>query len=123
MRSTERLATQKSFYVEISRARDEAMLLTEDPDRLSKAIENETGIRQTALDAWLDGRLAGARAWQPEEEKAREEPQQKPEAVKEKEAKEKEPETPALPGLFDEKLKEVEKQAEIILQRDKDIER
>ncbi|AHD03559.1 hypothetical protein [Leisingera methylohalidivorans] len=99
------------------------MLLTEDPDRLSKTIENETGIRQTALDAWLDGRLAGARARQPEQEKAREEPQQKPEAVKEKEAKEKEKEPPALPGLFDEKLKEVEKQAEIILQRDKDIER
>ncbi|OBY24818.1 MobF family relaxase [Leisingera sp. JC1] len=123
MRSTERLATQKSFYVEISRARDEAMLLTEDPDRLSKTIENETGIRQTALDAWLDGRLAGARARQPEEEPTREEPQEKPEAVKEKEAKEKEPDTPALPGLFDEKLKEVEKQAEIVLQRDKDIER
>lgn len=123
MRSTERLATQKSFYVEISRARDEAMLLTEDPDRLSKTIENETGIRQTALDAWLDGRLAGARARQPEEEQTREEPQEKPEAVKEKVAKEKEPDTPALPGLFDEKLKEVEKQAEIVLQRDKDIER
>lgn len=123
MRSTERLATQKSFYVEISRARDEAMLLTEDPERLSKTIENETGIRQTALDAWLDGRLAGARARQPEEEQTREEPQEKPEAVKEKETKEKEPDTPALPGLFDEKLKEVEKQAEIVLQRDKDIER
>ncbi|UWQ56031.1 MobF family relaxase [Leisingera caerulea] len=123
MRSTERLATQKSFYVEISRARDEAMLLTEDPDRLSKTIENETGIRQTALDAWLDGRLAGAHARQPEEEQTREEPQEKPEAVKEKEAKEKEPDTPALPGLFEEKLKEVEKQAEIVLQRDKDIER
>lgn len=123
MRSTERLATQKSFYVEISRARDEAMLLTEDPDRLSKTIENETGIRQTALDAWLDGRLAGARTRQPEEEQTRAEPQEKPEAVKEKEAKEKEPDTPALPGLFEEKLKEVEKQAEIVLQRDKDIER
>ncbi|MBY6059275.1 MobF family relaxase [Leisingera daeponensis] len=123
MRSTERLATQKSFYVEISRARDEAMLLTEDPDRLSKTIENETGNRQTALDAWLDGRLAGARARQPEEEQAREVPPEKPEAVKEKEAKEKEPETPALPGLFDEKLKEIEKQAEIVLQRDKEIER
>ena len=123
MRSTERLATQKSFYVEISRARDEAMLLTEEPDRLTKTIENETGIRQTALDAWLDGRLAGARARQPEEEQTREEPQEKPEAVKEKVAKEKEPDTPALPGLFDEKLKEVEKQAEIVLQRDKDIER
>ncbi|OBY26818.1 MobF family relaxase [Leisingera sp. JC1] len=123
MRSTERLATQKSFYVEISRARDEAMLLTEDPERLSKTIEKETGIRQTALDAWLDGRLAGARSLQPEEAKTREEPQEKPEAVKEKETKDKEPETPTLPGLFDEKIKEVEKQAEILLQRDKEIER
>ncbi|MEX0301298.1 MAG: ATP-dependent RecD-like DNA helicase [Leisingera sp.] len=123
MRSTERLATQKSFYVEISRARDEAMLLTEDPDRLSKTIERETGIRQTALDAWLDGRLAGARTQQPEEEKIRDGVKEKPEAVKENEAKEREPETPTLPGLFDEKLKEVEKQAEILLQREKDIER
>ncbi|MCA0858836.1 hypothetical protein [Phaeobacter italicus] len=107
--------------MEISRVRDEAMLLTEDPERLSKTIEKETGIRQTALDAWLDGRLAGARSLQPEEAKAREEPQEKPEAVKEKETKEKEPETPTLPGLFDEKIKEVEKQAEILLQRDKEI--
>jgi len=66
MNATERLATQKSFYVEISRARDEAILLTDNPDRLSKTIEQETGVRHGALDSWLDGRLAGARQDAPE---------------------------------------------------------
>ncbi|WP_323777868.1 MobF family relaxase [Leisingera sp.] len=123
MRSTERLATRKSFYVEISRARDEAILLTEDPERLSRTIERETGLRQTALDTWMDGRLAGTRERQPEEEKIREQAQEKPHEVKEKEAREKDPETPTLPGLLDEKMKEFEKQAELILQRQKEIER
>lgn len=71
----------------------------------------------------MDGRLAGAREQQPQEEKIKEQPQEKPDAAKEKEAKEKEAETPTLPGLFDEKLKEFEKQAELILQRQKEIER
>ncbi|MFY0312526.1 MobF family relaxase [Leisingera sp. D0M16] len=123
MRSTERLATRKSFYVEISRARDEAILLTEDPERLSRTIERETGLRQTALDTWMDGRLAGARERQPEEEKIREQSQEKPAAAKEKQAREKDAQTPTLPGLFDEKMKEFEKQAELILQRQKEIER
>ncbi|MEX0303143.1 MAG: C-terminal helicase domain-containing protein, partial [Leisingera sp.] len=123
MRSTERLATRKSFYVEISRARDEAILLTEDPERLSRTIERETGLRQTALDTWMDVRLAGARERQPEEDKIREQPQEKPAAAKEKEAWEKDAQTPTLPGLFDEKMKEFEKQAELILQRQKEIER
>lgn len=123
MRSTERLATQKSFYVEISRARDEAVLLTEDPDRLSKTIQSQTGIRQTALDTWMDGRLVGARSQEPEAQTLREEIKEKDQPTPEKENKQKEPETPTLPGLFDEKLKEFEKQAELILQRNKEIER
>lgn len=66
MNATERLATQKSFYVEISRARDEAVLLTDNPDQLSRTIERETGVRHNALDSWLDGRLAGARQTAPD---------------------------------------------------------
>ena len=62
MNASERLVSQKSFYVEISRARDEAVLLTDDPDKLSKRIEKETGVRETALDVWVDGRLAGVRS-------------------------------------------------------------
>lgn len=123
MRSTERLATQKSFYVEISRARDEAVLLTEDPDRLSKTIESQTGVRQTALDTWMDGRLAGARTPNPEVAKTNDQVKEKDQQTPEKESKQNEAETPTLPGLFDEKLKEVEKQAELVLQRNKEIER
>ncbi len=67
MQATERLVSQKSFYVEISRARDEAVLLTNDPDQLSK-----TGERQTTLDAWMDGRLAGPLSAAPEPKPSRE---------------------------------------------------
>ncbi|QEP30417.1 MobF family relaxase [Pukyongiella litopenaei] len=72
MRHSEKLVTQKSFYVEISRARDGAVLLTDDPDKLSRNIERQTGVRQTALDAWIDGRHAGNGLSRPEEEKTRE---------------------------------------------------
>lgn len=123
MNSTERLATQKSFYVEISRARDEAVLLTDDPERLSKTIEKQTGIRPTALDTWMDGRLIGVREQQPEEEKAKDQQQEKAEPEKEKTTRDREPDAPTLPGLFEEKLKEFEKQAELVLQRQKEIER
>ncbi|MCJ8336121.1 MAG: AAA family ATPase [Epibacterium sp.] len=123
MRSTERLATQKGFYVEISRARDEAVLLTEDPDRLSKTIEKQTGVRETALDTWMDGRLAGVQKLNPEVEKTNDEMTQKEQPTPEKEDKKKEEETPTLPGLFDEKLKDFEIQAELARQRNKEIER
>ncbi|MGR3762428.1 MobF family relaxase (plasmid) [Roseobacteraceae bacterium NS-SX3] len=123
MRSTEQLVSQKSFYVEISRARDEAVLLTEDPDRLSKQVEKETGIRHTALDVWLDGRLAGPRTAPVPEDKSREREAEKPQPEKEKPPRERDQEAPVQPSLFDEKLKEFEKQAELILQRQKEIER
>ena len=123
MRSTERLATQKGFYVEISRARDEAVLLTEDPDRLSKTIEKQTGVRETSLDTWMDGRLAGVQKLNPEVEKTNDEMTQKEQPTPEKEDKKKEEETPTLPGLFDEKLKDFEIQAELARQRNKEIER
>ncbi len=51
--SAEQLATQKSFYVAISRMREEALLVTDDAAALAKRIEANTGDRPTALESWL----------------------------------------------------------------------
>lgn len=53
MSATEQLVNQKSFYVNISRMRDEAVLITTDVDALANRIENQTGERPTALESWL----------------------------------------------------------------------
>ena len=45
------LTTQKSFYVEISRARDRAELVTDDAERLRERLETATGERISALEA------------------------------------------------------------------------
>ena len=45
------LTTQKSFYVEISRARDRAELVTDDREALRERLETVTGERITALEA------------------------------------------------------------------------
>ena len=45
------LTTQKSFYVEISRARDRAELVTDDAARLRERLEATTGERIAALEA------------------------------------------------------------------------
>ena len=45
------LTTQKSFYVEISRARDRAELVTDDAGRLRERLELTTGKRISALEA------------------------------------------------------------------------
>ena len=45
------LTTQKSFYVEISRARDRAELVTDDALRLRERLEATTGERISALEA------------------------------------------------------------------------
>ena len=45
------LTTQKSFYVEISRARDRAELVTDDAARLRDRLESATGERASALEA------------------------------------------------------------------------
>ncbi len=45
------LVNQKSFYVAVSRARDRAELVTDDPKRLSDQLERATGERVAALDA------------------------------------------------------------------------
>ena len=44
------LTTQKSFYVEISRARDRAELVTDDATRLREQLEAATGERVSALE-------------------------------------------------------------------------
>ena len=45
------LTTQKSFYVEISRARDRAELVTDDAKALREQLETATGERIAALEA------------------------------------------------------------------------
>ena len=45
------LTTQKSFYVEISRARDRAELVTDDAQALKERLEAVTGERISALEA------------------------------------------------------------------------
>ena len=51
------LTTQKSFYVEISRARDRAELVTDDAAELRAQLQAATGERIAALDA-VEGRTA-----------------------------------------------------------------
>ena len=60
------LTTQKSFYVEISRARDRAELVTDDRAALKEQLEALTGERIAALEAVGDGKAKG-----PEVEKTR----------------------------------------------------
>ena len=60
------LTTQKSFYVEISRARDRAELVTDDREALKEQLEAATGERIAALEAVepdkAKGREAGVEA-------------------------------------------------------------
>ncbi|MDE0001256.1 MAG: hypothetical protein OXQ29_00995, partial [Rhodospirillaceae bacterium] len=57
-----KLTTQKSFYVEISRARDRAELVTDDATALREQLEAVTGERISALEGIGE-------ALQPEQEK------------------------------------------------------
>ena len=50
------LTTQKSFYVEISRARDRAELVTDDARALREQLETATGERIAALEAVEPGK-------------------------------------------------------------------
>lgn len=61
MTAGEQLSTQKSFYVNISRARDAVTLITDKPGDLADRIEKNTGNRPAALDAYAQ-RLADERA-------------------------------------------------------------
>jgi hypothetical protein len=51
MVSSERLVTQKSFYVSLSRMRDTIHLVTDDAGKLSEKITAQTGERMNALEA------------------------------------------------------------------------
>ena len=51
------LTTQKSFYVEIRRARDRAELVTDDAGKLLASLQEATGERIAALDA-VEGKTA-----------------------------------------------------------------
>ena len=53
------LTTQKSFYVEISRARDKAELVTDDRAALKEQLEAATGERIAALEAVEPERAKG----------------------------------------------------------------
>ena len=55
------LTTQKSFYVEISRARDRAELVTDDARALKERLEAVTGEPMSALEGNRRGRAPGAR--------------------------------------------------------------
>ena len=54
------LVNQKSLYVAISRARDRADLVTDDPKRLADQLERATGERIAALDAVPEQAVPGA---------------------------------------------------------------
>ena len=56
------LTTQKSFYVEISRARDRAELVTDDREALKEQLEAATGERIAALEAVEPERAKGREA-------------------------------------------------------------
>ena len=86
------LTTQKTLYVEISRARNRAELVTDDRNTLRERLEAATGERIAALEAIEpereksrgpepvhgrehEGRSAESREWVPEPEKTREQPE------------------------------------------------
>ena len=56
------LTSQKSFYVEISRARDRAELVTDDKTALREQLEAVTGERIAALEAVEPERVKGREA-------------------------------------------------------------
>ena len=134
MSATERLVSQKSFYVEISRARDEAVLLTDNPGKLSKRVEEETGKRQTALDTWIEGRLVAQRDRAAPEDQSqskadegeKSQSRQPEQDNKEPEQKSRQIEMFGLPEALKEahpELKEIEKEIERQFQKSKEITR
>ena len=56
------LTTQKSFYVEISRARDRAERVTDDKAALKEQLEAATGERIAALEAMEPDKAKGREA-------------------------------------------------------------
>ena len=72
MSANERLADQKNFYVSVSRARDEVTLITDRPDDLARRLEEQTGEKVTALEAWLEAERDKAREHRRDQINARE---------------------------------------------------
>lgn len=56
--SSEQLATQKAFYVSVSRMTEATQIYTDDAGKLASTIERHTGERINALEA-LDGEKYG----------------------------------------------------------------
>jgi hypothetical protein len=54
MSASETMADQKSFYVAVSRARDDISLITDDAERLAERLQEQTGQKISALEAWVD---------------------------------------------------------------------
>ena len=125
MQSNERLVTQKSFYVEISRARHEAILLTDDPDRLARTIERETGERVTALDTWREDRLKDARPDQEHDSRTKDDERQITPEQEKKADREKDEKDPLSGSIIDketaEKIREVEQYIERQREKTKEI--
>lgn len=53
------LTNQKSFYVEVSRAKDKAVVYTDNKEVVSKGIEARSGEKQTALDRVISNGPSG----------------------------------------------------------------
>ena len=96
------LTTQKSFYVEISRARDRAELVTDDATGLRLQLESATGERISALEGIVESVRGGAAKGMEAEERSRRAPQRGVESAAGieqdgggQESKDREPDVPA----------------------------
>ncbi|WP_171181165.1 hypothetical protein [Ruegeria sp. HKCCD8929] len=131
MLSSEQLVNQKSFYVEISRGVESATLITDDAKELKESVEERTGVRMTALEAWLESQRADdrddRRAHQVNDrdrEQAAEKDQGKdPDKDPQKDRENHKQAQLELPGFVKEKLEEMEKQVELIRERSRELER
>lgn len=111
----------------ISRGVESATLITDDAKELKENVEERTGVRMTALEAWLESQRADdrddRRADQvnnrDRERAAEKDPAKDPQKDREnhKQAQ------LELPGLVKEKLEEMEKQVELIRERSRELER
>lgn len=68
MTANEKMADQKSFYVGVSRARDQIELVTDKPEELAEKLERQTGEKVNAIEAYLDKAKERAAAERSEED-------------------------------------------------------
>lgn len=90
MSANERLADQKNFYVSVSRARDQVTLITDRPDDLARRLEEQSGEKITALEAWLEAERDKAREQHQSQSDARETRER--DEIRDQELSKKEPE-------------------------------